>query len=131
MAYPKIESVCLTELGIGDVPIDVPLESVIDWNFYGETNKGKQEMCDEYIDDVVKESVNITQNNKYNREIKKGVFVDVYDVLRAFSVSDPALQHLVKKALAVGQRGHKSTKEDYEDIVASAKRALEIYLEWE
>lgn len=110
-AYPNTSN---TTLEINDVPTEP-----------------YQEMCDEYIDDVVKESVNITQNNKYNREIKKGVFVDVYDVLRAFSVSDPALQHLIKKALAVGQRGHKSTKEDYEDILASAKRALEIYTEWQ
>lgn len=64
--------------------------------------------------------------NKYQREIKPGVFVDVYDVLKAFSVFNPALQHLVKKALAVGQRGHKDAAEDLQDIIDSAIRAKEL-----
>jgi len=68
--------------------------------------------------------------NKYSREIKPDVFVDVYDVLRAFDVTDPCLQHLIKKALAVGQRGHKDEEEDYKDIVSSSNRALELYKEW-
>lgn len=64
--------------------------------------------------------------NKYQREIKPGVFVDVYDVLQAFAVTNPALQHLVKKALAVGQRGHKDAAEDLQDIIDSALRAQEL-----
>lgn len=68
--------------------------------------------------------------NKYSREISPGIFVDVYDVLRAFNVTDPCLQHLVKKALAVGQRGHKGAEEDLKDIMASAKRALEMHKKW-
>lgn len=64
--------------------------------------------------------------NKYQREIKPGVWVDVYDVLKAFSVVNPALQHLVKKALAVGQRGHKDAAEDLQDIIDSAIRAKEL-----
>ena len=67
--------------------------------------------------------VNDMPNNKYQREIKKGVFVDVYDVLRAFQVTNPALQHLVKKALAAGNRGHKDKAEDLQDIIDSAVRA--------
>lgn len=70
-------------------------------------------------------------NKKYQREIKPGVFVDVYDLLRAWQVKDPALQHLIKKALAVGQRGHKDASEDYKDIYDSAERALEMHKEWE
>lgn len=67
--------------------------------------------------------------NKYDREVVKGVFVDVYDVLAAFEVTDPCLQHLIKKALAVGIRGHKDAHEDYTDILDSSKRALEKYEE--
>lgn len=64
--------------------------------------------------------------NKYQREIKPGVFVDVYDVLAAWEVKNPALQHLVKKALQPGGRGHKSTQQDLHDILASAARAIEL-----
>lgn len=70
----------------------------------------------------------MTTPNKYQREIKPGVFVDVYDVLKAFIVVNPALQHLVKKALAVGQRGHKDAAEDLQDIIDSAIRAKELEL---
>jgi len=64
--------------------------------------------------------------SKYNREIKPGVWIDVYDILQAFEVHNPALQHLVKKALAAGQRGHKTLSQDMDDIVASAIRARDL-----
>jgi len=83
------------------------------------------------------QSVPATKENKYLRTIhsKKGEItgteikaeVDVYDVLDAFEVTCPALQHLTKKALCVGIRGHKNQEEDLKDIIKSAKRALELY----
>lgn len=67
----------------------------------------------------------VTSDSKYNRPCK-GITIDVYDVLKAFNVTCPALQHLIKKALAVGQRGHKDASEDLKDILVSAKRAIEL-----
>lgn len=68
--------------------------------------------------------------NKYNRVIKdidgNFVVVDVYAVLDAFQVTCPALQHLAKKALCAGLRGHKDTSQDLEDIQASATRAIQL-----
>lgn len=64
--------------------------------------------------------------SKYHREIKPGVFVDCYDVLKAWNVTNPALQHLLKKALQPGARGHKTLVQDLDDIVASAIRAREL-----
>lgn len=63
--------------------------------------------------------------NKYHRDCK-GVQVDVYDVLQAFNVTNPALQHLIKKALCVGIRGHKTKQQDLQDIIESAIRAKEL-----
>ncbi|HGB3193973.1 TPA: hypothetical protein ACIVAT_000624 [Salmonella enterica subsp. enterica serovar Waycross] len=63
--------------------------------------------------------------NKYTRECK-GVQVDVYDVLQAFDVTNPALQHLIKKALCVGIRGHKTKQQDLQEIIDSAIRAKEL-----
>lgn len=65
------------------------------------------------------------QLSKYHVECK-GVQIDVYDVLSAFKVTDPALQHLIKKALKCGDRGHKDLETDLNDILKSAKRALEL-----
>ena len=63
--------------------------------------------------------------SKYSKTIR-GVSVDVYDVLQAWSVSNPALQHLIKKALQCGQRGHKDNAQDLQDIIDSAIRAKEL-----
>ena len=63
--------------------------------------------------------------NKYQRDLK-GVTVDVYDVLEAFDVTCPALQHLIKKALCAGLRGHKSTSTDIAEIVSASWRAYEL-----
>lgn len=62
---------------------------------------------------------------KYNRTIK-GVSVDIYDILHAFEVTNPALQHLIKKALCPGQRGHKDRMQDLMEVRDSAIRAIEL-----
>ena len=63
--------------------------------------------------------------SKYTRTIK-GVQVDVYDILKAWEVQNPALQHLIKKALQPGARGHKTLENDLRDILVSAERAMEL-----
>lgn len=69
--------------------------------------------------------------NKYQRLIRNAlgeeIIVDVYDVLQAFQVTDPAIAHAVKKALAPGQRGHKSYEEDLNDISVSIDRAKDLH----
>ena len=71
-----------------------------------------------------------TADNKYLRTISnkagESIIVDVYDVLEAFQVTCPALQHLSKKALCAGLRGHKSAAEDLVDIWNSAERAIQL-----
>ena len=68
----------------------------------------------------------IDVGTKYQREIKAGVWIDVYDVLAAFDVKNPATQHLLKKALMSGTRGHKNLETDMNEVVVSAIRAIEI-----
>lgn len=60
---------------------------------------------------------------KYRVEILPGVFVDVYDVLNAFKVSDHGYAHAVKKMLNVGKRGHKNEKQDRRDILESVVKS--------
>jgi hypothetical protein len=71
------------------------------------------------------EEVKDEKPNKYSVQIN-GESTDVYDVLKAFNVVNPALQHLIKKALKVGNRGHKDADTDYQDIIDSAIRAKEL-----
>lgn len=48
--------------------------------------------------------------------------VDVYRVLKMFEVTDPCLQHAVKKLLCTGNRGHKSAEKDVQDAIDSLTR---------
>jgi hypothetical protein len=52
--------------------------------------------------------------------------VDVYDVIKAFEVTNPATQHAIKKLLASGQRGYKDKQQDLNEAIASLKRAIEL-----
>jgi hypothetical protein len=52
--------------------------------------------------------------------------LDVYRLLDLFKVTCPVAQHIVKKALAAGQRGHKDTRHDWQDIADSAARRLQM-----
>lgn len=71
------------------------------------------------------EADNAITPSKYTKSIH-GVSVDVYDVLMEWEVTNPALQHLIKKALQCGQRGHKDKQQDLQDIIDSAIRAQEL-----
>jgi hypothetical protein len=63
--------------------------------------------------------------NNYQRPCK-GVYIDVYDVLVAFKVTNPASQHAIKKILASGQRGVKDFEQDLLEAIASLNRAIEL-----
>lgn len=65
-------------------------------------------------------------HSKYHREIKPGVFCDVYSVLVAFGVTNPADAHAIKKLLMPGMRGHKDGIQDRREAIASIQRAIEI-----
>ncbi|HCL7432449.1 TPA: hypothetical protein N2X82_002353 [Escherichia coli] len=69
--------------------------------------------------------------SKYDREIigidGTVTTVDVYRVLDAFRVSDPATQHAIKKMLCMGLRGHKDYLTDLNDSIDSLQKAKELY----
>lgn len=69
--------------------------------------------------------------SKYDREIigidGTVTKVDVYRVLDAFGVSDPAIQHAIKKMLCTGLRGHKDYLTDLNDSIESLRKARELY----
>lgn len=70
--------------------------------------------------------------SKYIRKIKEttgtgaAVEVDVYDVLQAFDVQNPAIQHAVKKLLCPGTRGAKDLIQDLEEARDSISRAIQL-----
>jgi hypothetical protein len=83
----------------------------------------------EYYDNdfAYRASINETPKvkNKYIRQCK-GVDIDVYDVLIAFDVKCPAMQHAIKKMLCSGLRGYKDQTQDKLEAIASINRSIEL-----
>lgn len=52
--------------------------------------------------------------------------IDVYRVLQIFGVSDPALQHAIKKLLVAGGRGHKDAAKDVDEAIVALRRYQEM-----
>lgn len=65
------------------------------------------------------------KENKYKVNYK-GIDLDVYDVLKAFKVTNPATQHAIKKLLKGGERGYKDINQDYKEAIDSINRAIEL-----
>ena len=55
--------------------------------------------------------------------------IDVYRIIDIFEITDPAAQHILKKCIATGKRGHKDEKRDWQDILDSAQRRLDMIAE--
>ena len=68
--------------------------------------------------------------NKYDRVITdrngNSATVDVYDVLKAFNVTNPADQHAIKKMLCMGLRGHKDASQDRQEAIQSLQRGGQL-----
>ena len=71
---------------------------------------------------------------KYVKQIHESLYndgrdpmdVDVYDVLKAFNVTCPAIQHALKKLLCPGQRGAKDAMQDLIEARFSIDRAMQL-----
>ena len=48
--------------------------------------------------------------------------LDVYRVINIFGVTDPCIQHALKKLLCSGVRGHKDQSKDIQDVIDTLER---------
>ncbi len=65
----------------------------------------------------------------YQKNVEHLKWIDVYRVLVLFGVTNPCLQHAIKKLLCAGQRGIKDQKQDVQEAIASLVRYLEMQTE--
>ena len=68
-------------------------------------------------------------HSHYFKDVSNLKFIDVYRVLLLFAVTDPCLQHAVKKLLCAGNRGVKDELKDVQEAISSLTRYLEIKTE--
>lgn len=65
----------------------------------------------------------------YQKNVEHLKSVDVYRVLVLFGVTNPCLQHAIKKLLCAGNRGVKDELKDVQEAIASLLRYLEMQTE--
>jgi hypothetical protein len=67
------------------------------------------------------------KHSHYYKDVSQLDFIDVYRVLHLFNVTDPCIQHAVKKLLVAGGRGAgKDITKDVRESIDSLARFLEM-----
>lgn len=67
--------------------------------------------------------------NHYFKNVAHLEALDVYRVLQLFGVTDPCLQHAIKKLLCAGVRGVKDQSKDIREAIDTLNRSLEMQQE--
>lgn len=52
--------------------------------------------------------------------------IDFYRIAMLYNITDPCIQHALKKMLAIGNRGHKGRRHDIQDIIDTLTSRLRI-----
>lgn len=67
------------------------------------------------------------EHSHYFFPIPEGITeADVYRLIEIIGITCPTAQHVFKKCCATGKRGHKDLRQDWKDILDTAKRKLEM-----
>lgn len=69
----------------------------------------------------------VRQHQHYFIDVSDVDEIDFYEIALRYNVTDPCIQHILKKCLAVGQRGQKDFHHDLKDIYDTAKRMLAVH----
>jgi hypothetical protein len=82
---------------------------------------------------MLHQSFNITpvvKHNHYFKDVSKLSTIDVYRVLSLFTVTDPCIQHAIKKLLVAGGRGAgKDIDKDIQEAIDSLIRYQKMKVE--
>lgn len=62
----------------------------------------------------------------YYRDVSQLEVIDVYRVLELFEVTNPCLQHALKKILIAGKRGAKDMDKDIQEAIDTLKRLQDM-----
>lgn len=98
-------------------------EEIINWYFNHDSPIKDVKIG--HTSEVINEAIDESSVNKYARNFK-GSKIDVYDVLMLWDVTNPAIQHAIKKLLQPGKRGHKDMETDLKEALRSVERAIEL-----
>lgn len=70
-----------------------------------------------------------SNHSHYFKDVAGLEKIDVYRVLSLFEVTDPCIQHTIKKLLCAGKRGSKDKAKDIRESVDTLERCLDMMTE--
>jgi hypothetical protein len=102
-----------------NIPIEWPTEERID--NIGQNGPTGEHYMNKYQRKLTSPIVRGVDGASVDIEVE--VVIDVYDVLDAFDVANPATAHALKKLLCTGSRGAKDWETDLQEAIDSLERA--------
>jgi hypothetical protein len=69
------------------------------------------------------------KHSHYFKNVQHLDGIDVYRVLELFNVTDPCLQHAIKKLLCAGGRGAKDMEQDVQEAMDTLERWQDMQVE--
>lgn len=63
---------------------------------------------------------------KYYIDVSNQDSIDIYYILSAYNVTNPAVFHAVKKCLMAGRRGYKNKTQDLREAIEALERGIEL-----
>lgn len=66
------------------------------------------------------------KHSHYYKDVSNLDKIDVYRIIQLYEITDPCLQHVLKKLLVTGNRGHKNFKTDITNMIDTLTRKLEM-----
>ena len=76
-------------------------------------------LAEAFPDNAMKELASKTQ-------VGNIVIVDVYDIINCLNITDPGLQHAVKKLLFCGTRGKNDSISDMKEAIDAIERSIDF-----
>lgn len=71
----------------------------------------------------------IEKHKHYFKDVSNLDKIDIYRILKLYDVTEPTLQHAVKKLLVAGNRGVKDKTKDIQETIDSCQRYLDMVAE--
>ena len=62
----------------------------------------------------------------YFKDVSNLDYIDIYRVISLWNVTDPCIQHAIKKLLVAGNRGYKDVEKDIQEAIDSLNRWKEM-----
>lgn len=67
-----------------------------------------------------------SKHNHYFKDVSHLDKIDVYRIIELYKITDPCLQHALKKLLVAGGRGNKDMSKDVQEVIDSCVRWQEM-----